>query len=156
MITNFFKGAYDFERLINGTDTDLVDYLSAKISIVNIPNKNKGVVANDFIRRGELLSISKPLSTNNDRDDKSYSIKFFSATKKMLTKNQCQNVANIVYKMQFDPDYARKIYSLDPGAQYPREYKGDYATIDVERIESIFSTNSFGYIGNIKTPQQVF
>ena len=45
MITNFFKGAYDFERLINGTDTDLVDYLSAKISIVNIPNKNKGVVA---------------------------------------------------------------------------------------------------------------
>ena len=41
---------------------DCADFKSSQISIENIENKSKGVIANDMIKKGTLLCASKALS----------------------------------------------------------------------------------------------
>jgi len=147
------KGIYNFEALFNDKYAEIADFHSSKISIVNINNnKNKGVIANENILKGTLLAISNAMSTNCDFKNDNYSIKYNFLTGLRFVNDTFQNTTNIVYKMQSDPDYAKKIYSLDPGSSCPREYESDTNYIDIERIESIFDINSFS-CGETKSNQ---
>jgi hypothetical protein len=58
------------------------------------------------------------------------------------TKNESENISNLIYKMQDDPDLADQIYSLFGGPQFDR-HKLEHPLIDVKRIEAIYAFNSF-------------
>ena len=133
-------GDYDLERLSNEVfervlkqetlNFDLADFKSSKISVVDIPNKSKGVIANEFIKKGTLLCASKALSAVF----KYTKFGFLEATD-MFT--------DLVSKMQNDPYLSKQVYSLLPGAGFSRDDRLDEELIDPERIRGICNTNQF-------------
>lgn len=133
-------GTYDFESIVKqhlkkeNLDIDVADFHSSKLSVVDIPNKSKGVVANESIKKGTLLAVSKAVSVifNNteaaDRSDLNYG---------------SRNFVNTIYKMQSNPQLAEQVYSLFAGPQYDRNEKADEFFIDIDRIDQIQKFNSF-------------
>ena len=74
---HWVKKHNNFEALFNDKYTEIADFQSSKIFIVNINNnKNKGVIANENIEKGTLLAISNAMSTNCDFKNDNYSIKY--------------------------------------------------------------------------------
>ena len=106
---------------------DLADFLSNKISLTEMPNKSKGVIANEFIKKGTLLCASKALSA------------VFKYTSNGMLENT-NMVSNLISKMAHDPYLTNQVYSLYPGPAFKREPQID---IDQMRIRCIGNFNSF-------------
>lgn len=144
-------GNYDFETLLEQylqkecLYFDVADFKSSKISVVDIPNKSKGVIANQDIKKGELLVVSKAVSASfKQKTVKNFLVKTNLIRKRITNNDQCENYSNIVYKMQSDPDIAKEVYSLYGGDGYDRnEEKTEECLIDVARIGAIQRFNSF-------------
>jgi len=133
-----------FEK--NDFNMDIADFKSNKITIKDIENKSKGVVAVDFIRKGTLLLVSKASSAvfHNQID---YRQKSYNSVDYMLDiyklKNETENISKLVYKMQDDPEFASNIYSLYAGPNFDRNSQVEHPLIDIKRIEAIYEFNSF-------------
>jgi len=145
------NGTYNFKELYEqyfkreNLYLDVADYFSNQMKITNIENKSKGVVAIDFIKKGTLLLANKAASAvfynNKDFRLKSYNtIDCFN--KKYKTRNESENITNLAYKIQDDPVFANKIYSLFGGCAFDRE-NIEHHMIDIKRIEEILKFNSF-------------
>ena len=144
-------GVYNFKAMYqeifsnNNFYMDIADYRSNKIEVTDILNKSKGVVATDFIKKGTLITACKAASAIffNKTDYRRASYNTVHCSEGIYnTKNESENISNIVYKMQDDPDLANQIYSLYGGADFGRD-KLDHPTIDIKRIENIYAFNSF-------------
>ncbi len=150
-INEFKYGNYNldslYEQFFKKTDLymDIADYKSNKITIKDIKNKSKGVVATEFIKKGTLLLVSKASSAvfhnRIDYRRKSYN-SVHCIENNFNTRNETENISNLVYRMQDDPDFANDIYSLYAGPDFSRN-KVEHPLIDIKRIEAIYSFNSF-------------
>jgi len=143
-------GNYDFQTLLDQYmkkecfNFDVAEFESPKLSVVDIPNKSKGVIANKDIKKGELLVVSKAISASfKQKDIKSFSIKMDVPRKAISNNDNCENFSNILYKMQSDPRVAKQVYSLYAGPEYKRDEIVDESKIDVIRIGAIQRLNSF-------------
>ena len=144
-------GNYNFQALYEqffkreNLYMDIAEYKSDKTIVTDIKNKSKGVVATEFIKKGTLLLASKAASaifhTKVDYRKKSYNTVHCSLGS-YNTKNESENISNLIYKMQDDPDLASQIYSLFGGPDFSRDTL-QHPKIDVKRIEAIYAFNSF-------------
>jgi tetratricopeptide (TPR) repeat protein len=88
---------------------DCADFKSSQISIENIENKSKGVIANDMmIKKGTLLCASKALSA------------VFKYTLDGVLEDT-DMFANLIAQMPHDPYLTQQVYSLCPGAGFSRD-----------------------------------
>jgi hypothetical protein len=115
------KGTYDFNSLYEQFFTrknlymDVADYRSDKIQITDIENKSKGVVATDFIKKGTLLLANKAASAafHNKIDYRKKSFAVVNCLEKSSnTRNESENISNLIYKMQDNPELADKVWNL--------------------------------------------
>ena len=143
-------GNYDFKSLLEqylSKEThffDIADYRSAKMAVVDIPNKCKGVIANEFIKKGELLVVCKAISASFKlKNTENFTIKTDLIRKRITNNDQCENFSNIVYRMQSDPGVAKEVYSLFAGPEYERNENAKETLIDVTRISAIQRFNAF-------------
>ena len=143
-------GSYNFKNLYEQFfkkefNMDIADYRSNKFIIAEIENKSKGAVSIDLIPKGALILVSKAESAvfhnKVDYRKKSYNTVYFSKNN-YLTKNESENIANIIYKMEDDSEFSNKIYSLYAGDQFSRENL-EHPLIDIKRIEALYAFNSF-------------
>jgi hypothetical protein len=107
---------------------DCADFKSSQISIVNIENKSKGVIANDMIKKGTLLCASKALSA------------VFKYTLDGVLEDT-DMFANLIAQMPHDPYLTQQVCSLCPGAGFSRDADGP--SPDLARLKGICNTNSF-------------
>jgi tetratricopeptide (TPR) repeat protein len=142
-------GEYDFKNIyelfFKGENLymDIADYWSDKIEVADIKNKSKGVKANALIKKGTLICCNKAASAvfynKEDYRTKSYTkVDFYE--NKFSTRNETENISNLIYKMNDNPELAAKIYSLYGGDKFSRD---STPFIDVKRIEAIHEFNSF-------------
>jgi len=134
------KGEYDLESLskevfarVFGRKTlnfDLADFKSNKISVVDIPNKSKGIIANEYIKKGTLLFASKALSAV---------FKYTNSGGLEAT----HVFDDLVSRMKNDPFLSKQVYSLLPGPGFSRDDRIDEESIDHRRIFGICNTNVF-------------
>lgn len=141
-------GFYDMRRLISLVKEgvlrlDVADYVSDLIKIADIPNKSKGIVATERIKRGTLLVASKAASIAYDSEcsTKVISVNFY--TKKMDQPSNNQNLVNLFHKLQHDPYLAKKVYELYAGPDIDRDQVVPEGIVDSSRVELILTYNSF-------------
>jgi tetratricopeptide (TPR) repeat protein len=107
---------------------DFADFVSSQILIIDIDDiKNKGIKANEFIKRGTLLCASKALSAI---------FKYTSAGNLEFT-----NITHdLLAKLSFDPYLREQFCSL-----YPRQVQIDdhQDSLDPELFRSIYKYNLF-------------
>ena len=145
------NGSYDFQKLYaefflrENLLMDIADYKTSKIAVVDIKNKSKGVIATECIKKGTLLAVSKAVSAvfhnKIDYRKKSCNTVYFCANS-YNTKNETENISDIVYKMYDDPYLADQIYTLYAGPEFNRD-KLEHPMIDIKRVEAIYGFNSF-------------
>ena len=109
---------------------DCADFKSSQITIVNIENKSKGVIANKFIKKGTLLCASKALSA------------VFKYTNDGALEDT-DMFADLMAKMSYDPYLRQQVYTLCPGAGFSREIDETLALDQAQRLKGICKTNSF-------------
>ncbi len=112
-------GNYNFQALYEqffkreNLYMDIAEYKSNKTTVTDIKNKSKGVVATESIKKGTLLLASKAASavfhTKVDYRKKSFNTVHCNLGS-YNTKNESENISNLIYKMQDDPDLADQIY----------------------------------------------
>ena len=140
-------GIYDFESLVEqhmkrkNSNFDVADYKSNKIFITDIPNKSKGVLAIEAIKKGTLLVVSK-------------AVKAAIYNEKSFEVNDFENFSKLITMMQSDPELAKQIYSLYAGPDYSRGEKFNELNVDVKHIESILKYNKFDIVNNIKLGEE--
>ena len=105
-------GEYDFKSLVEQVKAgklrlDVADYVSSDIRITEVSGKGKGVVANKAIKRGTLLVASKATVISYDHEIKSPVI---STNFNMDKLSAIQNVSSLFYKLQHDPNLAKKVF----------------------------------------------
>jgi hypothetical protein len=146
------NGIYNFQKLYeqffkkDNLYMDIADFKSSRIKVTDIENKCKGVIAIDFIPKNALLVVNKAVtaSLHNKIDYICKSYNFYDLHDNVYsTRNECENISNLVYKMQDNPELAEKIYSLYAGPNFDRNKMLDHPLIDIKRIESIYTFNSF-------------
>ena len=146
------NGIYNFQKLYeqffkkDNLYMDIADFKSSRIKVTDIENKCKGVIAVDFIPKNTLLVVNKAVtaSLHNKIDYLCKSFNFYDLHDNVYsTRNECENISNLVYKMQDNPELAEKIYSLYAGPNFDRNKMLDHPLIDIKRIESIYTFNSF-------------
>ncbi len=146
------NGVYNFQKLYeqffskDNLYMDIADFKSSKIKVTDIENKCKGVIAVDFIPKNTLLVVNKAVtaSLHNKIDYICKSFNFYDLHDNVYsTRNECENIGNLVYKMQDNPELAAHIYSLYAGPNFDRNKMLDHPLIDIKRIESIYTFNSF-------------
>lgn len=146
------NGIYNFQKLYeqffkkDNLYMDIADFKSSRIKVTDIENKCKGVIAIDFIPKNTLLVVNKAVtaSLHNKIDYICKSFNFYDLHDNVYsTRNECENISNLVYKMQDNPELAEKIYSLYAGPNFDRNKMLDHPLIDIKRIESIYTFNSF-------------
>ncbi len=150
--TETTSGVFDFEKIIKeysnrkNLNFDVADYQSPKITVVDIPNKSKGVIASENIKKGTLLVVSKAISAVlNILEPKNFSTNITSTTTEEESQSfQNLNFVNTIYRMQSNPELAKQVYSLYAGPNYNRDEKLNEFTIDIPRIDQILKLNSFG------------
>ncbi len=124
---------------------DIADFRSKKIMVADVPNKAKGMVACETIAKGSLLLVSKASSsvfnTRVDSRLKAYNLVQCNQGS-YNSRNEVENVANLIHAMSNNPKLAREVYSLYAGPGFSREPVSD-SLIDVQRIEAICVFNSF-------------
>lgn len=150
-INESITGNYDFEKMLEKylkkecLNFDIAEFKSPKINVVDIPNKYKGVKANEDIKKGELLVVSKALTTSFKNNGlKEFLIKVNFITNNCDLNDGCENFSHIVYKMVSDPEIAKQVYSMYAGYDYDRDAICDPNIIDIARIDGIQRFNSFG------------
>ena len=70
------------------------------------------------------------------------------------TRQESENITNLAYKMQDDPELAEKIYSLFGGPEFSRESL-PHPIIDMKRIEAIHEYNSFQIQNSLESLQVI-
>ena len=108
-------GVYDMKKLIGDVKAgllrlDVADYVCKSIAVKEIPNKSKGIVAVEKIKRGTLLVASKAVSIAYDSECKFKVVSANFYTKKMDQPSSNQNLVNLFYKLQHDPYLAEKVH----------------------------------------------
>ena len=115
------NGTYQFNSLYEkffarkNLYMDVADYRSDKIQVTDIENKSKGVVATDFIKKGTLLLANKAASAvfHNKVDYRKKSFAVINCLEKSSnTRNESENISNLIYKMQDNPELADKVRNL--------------------------------------------
>jgi hypothetical protein len=79
----------------------------------------------------------------NKKNPIDYSIKVNFLNNNCDLNDGAENFRNLIYKMQNDPELAKKVYGLYAGPNYDRneQFSGEF--IDIERIEGIQRLNTF-------------
>ena len=149
-ISESISADYDFESIMNqylkkeNLYFDVADYTSASITVVDKPNKSKGVIATEDIKKGTLLVLSKEISAvfSNEKEKNTFS-RVNTATNSYDLNDGSMSFVNTVYKMQSEPEVAKQIYSLYSGSEYNRDEQVDELVIDISRVDQIHKLNSF-------------
>ncbi len=149
-VNETLTGDYDFKSIVDqalkkeNLFFDVADFKSNKIKVADVKNKSKGVIASQDIKKGELLVVSKAISSVFiDKNSKNYNIQINMPKNSFDMNDGSQNFSNIVYKMHSDPGLAKEIYSLYAGPDYARNDKINEHVIDISRISAIQKYNSF-------------
>ena len=132
---------------------DVADYKSSHIEVVDIENKSKGVVAQEFIKKGTLLQASKALAATFhnavDWNKKAFTNTVYLSQNRYNTGNESETLACLVSKMRDDPNVSGQVYALYAGPDHDRSPLA-HGLIDIERVEAIYSFNSFQIKNNLE------
>ena len=136
-------GIYDFETIVSqftkkkSLHFDVADYISNRISVADIANRQKGILAKEDIKRGTLLVAAKAVSTVFKNTSNSHLTRVDINKNSYDLNDGSQNFVNIVYKMQSDPELAKQIYSLYAGPNFNREDEINKNVIELKKFKNI-------------------
>jgi tetratricopeptide (TPR) repeat protein len=134
---------------------DVCEY-TGPVTLHDIPMKGRGLVATEDIQPGQIVIISKAFALAKlKKKEEVVQISMNLDTKRMNLPGHEALVAQIAYKIYFEPESGKELYDLFAGSELgilgSEPWK--VTSVDLKRIDRIVNLNAFSCTNKTETTQ---